>query len=414
MPVLPVAPSPSFLTTDVRLPVESSDELAKEVALPAPTQVRPIKALDSNNSSDPELLERCDCTVEQLLMTLGRVTAGPASLRQAALDTAALWALARYSWAFDTNMASGADIVLDAATDAVWRHNRTALSENLGIAAACWLTESYLLGQAPVVGIADVDNAIHILEEIGAVTGPAGLTGPRPDYLYFLMNSTGVYQAIAIECKGTAPRGSKSPRRQHLTDQLRDGVRQAVSWTVPGCLNEQFVFGSVLRDLRWTVHCLEAVPSTPTGGGLRGITAASLVNAGAARLLTYAGMYPAAYLLLREPAGVLDLELARMRTREVASLTVVGHSMFATSPVGVVEIFHGVEQQTLAAIAGPVDGRGERMAAAQQAYHQDRFTTGQSDLPIAPALRLELGPDTLGLAARDGCIQLIKRVAVGE
>jgi hypothetical protein len=261
-----------------------------------------------------------------------------------------------------------------------------------------------LLGTASFFGIADVDNAFDWLIANGVLSGI--LSGPRPDYIYFLANSSGVItEALIVECKGTAPRGGAIPRREETVPQLITGARQAAARTIAkGCPTRHLVFGSLLRDLRWTVHCLE-VPAKLVADASP-VSPAALVAADSARLLAFAGMYRSAGQILGKPDEAVELQAAQ--ARQYGNLRVDGHALVVATESGLIEIFHGVDIDMLAAAAAPKEERAERLAARQHTITADIGIVASTDENGRRPVRLH--GEGLMLATLDGCLQSIRAV----
>jgi hypothetical protein len=189
----------------------------------------------------------------ELLLGLGRLTSALPGLHRIgasgmpgliALRTASRWAVMRYLWAFADDRP---ELSLSGLTDEVRFHQRTLLSENLGIALAADLIENHVLLGATRVVDADAVGYDPVL----AVDMQA-LSSHKPDYFWYRVEGDRLTDVVVVEVKGT------TSGRRRCIEQMARGVEQVlVPARIRGVTMRRIVVGTELRSGRLRAHAVE-------------------------------------------------------------------------------------------------------------------------------------------------------------
>jgi hypothetical protein len=206
------------------------------------------------------------------------------------------WAERRYIWAFDpTRDAAAPWLRLSQYSRKLDFHQKTLLSDDLGVAVACYLTEKFF----PVSAIANTTTAVE-----AKLLGAYKQGRKWPDLV--CTNSSGK-TAYVVECKGSGSGWVEVQR------QLTHGVRQVTAVGFKSKVKtERFVFATQLRESDILVHAIDPPedgddPVERHGAARKDqviLESAEIQNLSRARTLCYWGDYGTAFKLL--PSGVLE------------------------------------------------------------------------------------------------------------
>ncbi len=224
--------------------LESSNDLAREVASKSGLNVVPIGELHTGQGSSPVGVRTQPIS---LVGALGVVTAGPPVVGRSLLRMSGRWAIARYVWAFAMPSPvpglglPGPLIRLSDPTDDIRYHRRTLMSEDFGMAAGIHLIRDVLrgMGTRPVALECDVvlDRLVNSGHLVRRRARP-GAPWKQPDLL-LAGQPAGTPLLGVVECKGS------SKRRSVLVPKLADGAHQAISVTGAAIPTRNFVIGAV-------------------------------------------------------------------------------------------------------------------------------------------------------------------------
>src|SRR5579863_559335 len=173
-----------------------------------------------------------------LLHALAKITTPPVPNLAA---FSATWAERRYIWAFDPSRSVAAPwLRLSQYSRKLDFHQKTLLSDDLGMAVACYLTEKFF----PVSDITNTTTAVE-----AKLFGAYKQGRKWPD-----LGCTDVSgkNAYIVECKGSGSGWVEVQR------QLTHGVRQVTAvGFAPGVLTARFVFATELREDDVLVHAID-------------------------------------------------------------------------------------------------------------------------------------------------------------
>jgi hypothetical protein len=162
-------------------------------------------------------------SANDLLASIGWMTAGPPSLTAAALRGAGDWAFTRYFWAFED---AARCLAATPEARAIRRRNRAVFSEAIGIGASGWLLSNAIMPSGPLL-VADLDDSLDHLVGAGVLNLRASSSGTRPDFLFAAARPGGGWQLFVIECKGNVAGRGVAIR------QLATGAAQVASMNSP-------------------------------------------------------------------------------------------------------------------------------------------------------------------------------------
>ena len=296
----------------------------------------------------------------QLLHALAKITT-PAIPNLAAFSSS--WAERRYIWAFDpTRDVAAPWLRLSQYSRKLDFHQKTLLSDDLGVAVACYLTEKFF----PVSDIANTTTAVE-----SKLLGAYKQGRKWPDLV--CTNSSGS-TAYVVECKGSGSDWTEVRR------QLTNGVRQVTAvGFLPSVATERFVFATQLRDADILVHAIDPPEDDGTVERLRNVRedqvvleSAEIQNLSNARTLSYCGDYGSAFKLL--PSGVLEQYPAvaahhfEPERLTIGKVKAVGRTdRWETPEGGQVTVFRGLDQLVhKALVARDQHPTGEAMNSPQE------------------------------------------------
>ena len=150
------------------------------------------------------------------------------------VDLCSTWARIRYIWAFNPEQpypgTSSEQLRLSSEAKIIDRHQKTLLSDEIGMAMAALVMEKYFDAYNPV----DVDVALAQ----GNIPGLHKTSTTAPDYIF--QNITDQSYMI-VECKGTGSGFNKA------IDQLKRGTEQVLSLSLPNTTIPSYVIATEMH-----------------------------------------------------------------------------------------------------------------------------------------------------------------------
>jgi hypothetical protein len=182
----------------------------------------------------------------QVLLAIGRASAGAFGPVRPLFYANARWALLRWFWAFDWSVS---DTAPSEWTPLIRNHHRTAFSEAMGLGFALLVVEQ-LSGQTLPLG---VRRGGPLLVDVD--TWLPGGTRSRPDLVVFFGGAKGS-STYVIEAKGNSVGRDKSLR------QLATGIDQTLAARGTA---ERIVVGAAVPDDGFTAHAIKVKRGAGSG-----------------------------------------------------------------------------------------------------------------------------------------------------
>jgi hypothetical protein len=281
-------------------------------------------------------MQRFEVLPIHLLHALAKVTT-PAVPNLAAFSGS--WAERRYIWAFDpVRIGKQPRLRLSQYARRLDFHQKTLLSDNLGMAVASYVMEKYF----------KIDQIIDTTTAVEQKFKNASKVGKKwPDFVCVKNNGSRVY---VVECKGSGS-GLKETLRQ-----LTQGTRQITAVQFPGVKTDRFVLATSLQVNGFLLQAIDPPDQVDSERERRvrkdsvTLDVPDVQNLSVARQLSYCGDFAAAVerlpVPIRKAYPAVNPPMLERETVNVGDVEAVGTTDRWQTPSGdVIEVFRGVDRR---------------------------------------------------------------------